>query len=309
MEVLLTGRNGFLGKEIYDSISSKYNVDSIVRNSALAKVESCIQADLSVAIPDITNRYYDLVIHVAGKAHVVPKTQKEEESFYIENLNISKNLLNALDRTNKKPKQFIFISSVAVYGLNTGIAITEAVDLNAIDPYGKSKIDSEQLLTSWCNKNNIVLTILRLPLIAGENPPGNLGDMIKTVNKGRFPLIAGGQAKRSMILARDIPVFIDKVKSVGGIYNLTDGYDPSFKELAYALNKSDKSRLLSIPLPIAKVMAIAGDVISKLISKDLPFNSRKLEKMTCSLTFSNKKALNAVDWKPTPVLDYYKNSR
>lgn len=310
MEILLTGRNGFLGREIYKYFtSSDHKVCSVVRSSVSNKSAWHIKADLAKFPAQIPDQRFDLVIHAAGKAHVVPKTSAEKETFYNENFNISKNLLAGLNQLAEKPKQFVFISSVAVYGLDAGTEITESTGLNAADPYGKSKIASELLITTWCEANNVVLTMLRLPLIAGENPPGNLGAMVKALNKGRFPLIADGTAKRSMVLAKDIPAFIDKIKSIGGIYHLTDGYDPSFKELAYALQKSNKSSLLTIPLPIAKIMAITGDVISKLISKDLPFNSSKLEKMTSSLTFSNKKAINVVDWRPTPVLDYYKNFR
>jgi nucleoside-diphosphate-sugar epimerase len=306
MEILLTGRNGFLGKEIHLFFAGKHNISSIVRSYVTDTAEQSISVDLSKNTAELS-KHYELVIHAAGKAHVIPKTQEEKDAFYAENLAVSTNLLKSLDNFEQKPTCFTFISTVAVYGLETGVAITENAALNGSDPYGKSKIDSEQLITAWCKKNNVTLTILRLPLIVGDNPPGNLGDMIKAIEKGRFPLIDGGKAKRSMVVAQDIPMFIDKVKAIGGTYHLTDGYDPSFKELANALKKSDKGRLLSIPLLVAKVMAFAGDIISKIISKELPFNTRKLEKMTSSLTFSNKKAMDTVDWKPTSVLDFYKN--
>lgn len=312
MEVLLTGRGGFLGKGIYQYFnSSDCSVCSVIRSSVADESDWYVTADLAKFPPQmIPDQRFDLVIHAAGKAHVVPRTPAEKEAFYTENLNISKNLLAGLNQLVKKPTQFVFISSVAVYGLDAGTEITEITGLNAIDPYGKSKIASEELITTWCKANNVVLTILRLPLIAGENPPGNLGDMIRVINKGSFPLIADGRAKRSIILAKDVSVFIDKIKSIGGIYHLTDGHDPSFKELAEAISqKSGKGKLLSIPFSIAKIMAIVGDVLTKLTSKDLPFNSRKLEKMTSSLTFSNEKAINAVDWKPTSVLDYYRNAQ
>jgi hypothetical protein len=53
-------------------------------------------------------------------------------------------------------------------------------------------------------------------------------------------------------------------------------------------------------------MAFTGDIVSKITSKEMPFNSRRLDKMTSSLTFSNDKATKTAGWKPTSVLDYYK---
>jgi nucleoside-diphosphate-sugar epimerase len=305
MGILLTGRNGFLGKEIHSFFIPKHKINSIVRSFPADRTEQVIISDLAKVAPDLSELNYDIIIHAAGKAHVLPKTQEEKDSFYTENVAISKNLLGALEQLEYKPKQFIFISSVAVYGLDFGRSITETTQLSATDAYGKSKVESEKLITAWCDKHNVILSILRLPLIAGENPPGNLGDMISAIKQGRFPLIANGKAKRSMVLARDVSVFIDLIKSVGGIYHLTDGHDPSFKELTHALMGSDR-KVLSIPLSIAKVMAFVGDTISKISSKELPFNSRRLEKMTSSLTFSNNKATKTAGWKPTSVLDYYK---
>jgi nucleoside-diphosphate-sugar epimerase len=305
MEILLTGRNGFLGKEIYSFFIPKHKINSIVRSFPADRTEKVKAVDLSEDIPDLYGLNYDIVIHAAGKAHFIPKTQEEKDSFYTENVSISKNLLAALEQLKHKPKQFIFISSVAVYGLDNGIGISEDVSLNATDAYGKSKIESEKLITAWCVRHNVVLTILRLPLIAGENPPGNLGDMISAIKRGRFPLIANGMAKRSIVLAKDVPVFIDLVRNVGGIYHLTDGHNPSFKELTNVLMRGGR-KAFSIPLPIAKLMAFTGDIVSKITSKEMPFNSRRLDKMTSSLTFSNDKATKTAGWKPTSVLDYYK---
>lgn len=307
MEILLTGRNGFLGQEIHRFFASA-EICSVVRTTPNNPLERHTQADLTKEAPPL-RKGVDLVIHAAGKAHVIPQTPEEKRVFYEENVSISANLLSALSRLAKKPTYFVFISSVAVYGLASGTAISETAPLLATDPYGRSKITSEELISSWCKENNVCLTILRLPLIAGENPPGNLGDMKRAIEKNRFPVIGDGKAKRSMILNADIPQFIDKIKSVGGVYNLTDGTDPSFSELANVLKKTNGGNLLSIPLPFARVMAFVGDIISKITSKEFAFTSRKLQKMTHDLTFSNAKAVSTVDWQPTSVLQYYKSLR
>ncbi|SOE21814.1 Nucleoside-diphosphate-sugar epimerase [Spirosomataceae bacterium TFI 002] len=308
MRILLTGRSGFLGKEIFKYFNSKFEVLSILRNQPPTDSELYLQCDLSQQYPKLIDDHFKIVIHAAGKAHFFGQSTVDKESIYTENVLITQNLISALSELSIKPNQFIFISSVAVYGREKGIDIDENFSLNASDPYGKSKIVSEELISSWCTKNNVTLTVLRLPLIAGDNPPGNLGDMISAIKKGRFPLIDKGRAKRSMILLTDIPIFIDKIRSKGGIYNLTDGYDPSVRELAISIKKTKNKEPFSIPLYVAKLLALIGDMISSLTLKNFPITSPKLNKITTSLTFSNKKALLATNWKPSSVLNYYSQS-
>lgn len=104
------------------------------------------------------------------------------------------NLLRGLEK-NKLPKEFVFISSLAVYGKEEEVNINENYPLNAKDPYVLSKINSEKLIQDWCKKDNVICTILRLPLLVGESPPGNLGAMIKA-NKGYYFNIGGDKAKK-----------------------------------------------------------------------------------------------------------------
>jgi nucleoside-diphosphate-sugar epimerase len=106
------------------------------------------------------------------------------------------------------PKQFVFISSVSVYGLIEGENIDESHPLLALDPYGKSKIEAEKLVKEWCKERNVICTILRLPLVVGVNPPGNLGTMLRAIKNGYYFNIAGGNANKSMVLASDISKFL-----------------------------------------------------------------------------------------------------
>jgi UDP-glucose 4-epimerase len=57
-----------------------------------------------------------MVVHCAGKAHVVPNTTLEKEEFYRVNLDGTENLLSTLE--NSLPNTLVFISSVAVYRLD-----------------------------------------------------------------------------------------------------------------------------------------------------------------------------------------------
>ena len=104
-------------------------------------------------------------------------------------------------------------------------------------------------------------------------------------------------------MVQDIANLIPLLARKGGIYNVCDSYQPTFRELeALICNQMNKSLPLSIPYWLAKGMALIGDCLGK----KAPLNSLKLNKITKSLTFSNEKAMRELGWKPTNVLENFK---
>ena len=157
MNVLLTGANGFLGKIIVETLEKEYQILTLSRNSGIYRV--CLDKEVPVF-----RETCDLVIHAAGKAHSVPKTEAERKQFNDVNVVGTENLLKGLEKAGI-PEQFVFISSVSVYGQESGININEEHALQAKDPYGLSKIEAEKTVTEWCKKQSVVCTILSLPLL------------------------------------------------------------------------------------------------------------------------------------------------
>lgn len=296
MNILVTGANGFLGRFISMELEKEFQILSLSRN--FGKYQVCLDKEVPYF-----QETFNLVIHAAGKAHSVPKTELEKKQFYDVNVKGTKNLLKGLEN-RVIPKQFVFISSVSVYGQEFGINISEENPLDAKDAYGLSKIKAEEIVIKWCQMNNVICTILRLPLLVGEGAPGNLGAMMKGINKGYYFNIGGGVAKKSMVLVKDVVAFIPKVATIGGIYNLTDGYHPSFYELSTAIAKQKNKRTpFNFPLFIAKLMGYTGD----LLGNKFPINSLKLKKIISNLTFDDTKAREVAGWKSHGVLESLKN--
>jgi len=292
--ILLTGASGFLGKYIHAKLSkSGFTIITLGRNAC------DIGCDLAVEIPELPSTI-DYVVHAAGKAHSVPKTQKEGEAFYEVNYKGTVHLLNAIKASKSPVKSIIFISSVAVYGRFEGSLIDEEFPLNANDPYGKSKILAEQCIETYGLEEKINTCILRLPLIAGHIAPGNLGSMIKAIKKGWYLSIGKADVKKSVVLAEDVAEVIPKLFEVTGIYNLTDGWHPTFRELEKSIATSlDKRNPLRIPQTFATLMAKTGD----LLGKKSPINSLKLKKIQSELTFSDLKGRTEIGWNPKKVVD------
>jgi nucleoside-diphosphate-sugar epimerase len=297
MKVLLTGATGFLGKSIIEILSQDNIIFSLSRTSG----------DYRVALENEIhnfNQSFDLVIHAAGKAHSVPKTVGEKKQFYDVNVLGTQNLLKGLEASGV-PKQFVFISSVAVYGQEQGFNIAENFPLAATDAYGLSKIEAEALVQEWCIQQHVLCTILRLPLLVGEKPPGNLGAMIRAIEKRYYFNIGGGKARKSMVLAQDVASFIPKFAAVGGTYNLTDGFHPDFMELSSVISKHKNKKMpFNLPLIVAKAFGLVGD----LLGNKVPINSAKLKKITSDLTFDDSKAREKAGWKSQGVLEYLKSN-
>ncbi|MDD3490077.1 MAG: NAD-dependent epimerase/dehydratase family protein [Paludibacter sp.] len=296
MNLLFTGASGFLGINILELLRQHYLITTV----GLTAIDN-IQCNIAEEIPELSEKY-DIVLHAAGKAHSVPKTEAESKVFFDVNLQGTKHLCAALENTGL-PKSFIFISTVAVYGIETGENITEDYPLNGTCPYSLSKIQAEQFLKEWCGVNNITLTILRPSLIAGPNPPGNLGAMIKGISTGKYLSIGGGKARKSVLMVQDIANLIPLVADKGGVYNVCDSHHPSFRELEELICRQlNKSGVISVPFCVAKLLANVGD----LLGKYAPINSDKLSKITKSLTFSNEKARSTLGWEPLNVLDNFR---
>lgn len=289
MKVLLTGATGFLGHYIESHLPEE--VITLGRG-----IKNTIQADLAKEIPKLPE--IDMIVHNAGLAHTVPKTEKEKEEFFRVNLGGTKNLITGIDRLTNKPHAIVFISSVAVYGKDFGSLISEKQKPNPQTPYAISKWEAEQLLEKYCEKNGIGLTILRLPLVAGARKvPGNFGAMIKAIKKGYYFRINGLSVRKSMVLAEDVGKLIPTLYNKSGVFNLTDGVNPSLGDLESYISGYYKKRIYTVPLSLVKFACAFGNRI-----RGFPIDSYKLEKLSSSLTFDDARAREVLDWKPSPVI-------
>lgn len=296
MNLLFTGASGFLGQNTLPFLNKFY----FIRTVGLTEKDD-YKVNLANDVPLLRERF-DIVLHAAGKAHTVPKNETEEKVFFDVNVQGTKNLCAALE-VSGIPRSFIYVSTVAVYGLEYGDQITEEYPLNGTSPYAISKIQAENFLIEWCSKNGVILSIVRPSLIAGPNPPGNLGAMIAGIKSGRYFSIGGGIAQKSVLMVQDIAHLLPSLCEKGGIYNVCDSEHPSFGQLEEIISAQlGKSKLLSIPYTLAKFIAIVGD----FLGEKSPINSNKLEKITKSLTFSNEKARRELNWEPINVLSNFK---
>lgn len=275
-KILFTGGYGFLGRKVAPLLTD--------RGFDIEIVDIANGYDLTKCVPDL--RICDVVVHAAGKAHSVPKSKEEENVFFDVNVNGTKNLCAGLLKLDRLPNLLLFVSTVAVYGVDSGIMIDEKHELKGQSAYALSKIEAEAFLTKWCKENGVRLVILRPALLIGDDAPGNWGAMVNGIKNGRYMSIAEGKARKSVFRVEKLAEVIETMirnENTSGEFNVCDNTHPSFYELEGEIcDKLGKKRPINIPYFVAKGLALIGDCMGK----NAPINSDKLKKITSELTFS-----------------------
>lgn len=90
MKLLFTGASGFLGNNVRPFLERVYDVTTV----GLTQQDN-YTVNIAKEVPELHERY-DIVLHAAGKAHSIPKTDAERQAFFDVNLQGTKNLCAAL---------------------------------------------------------------------------------------------------------------------------------------------------------------------------------------------------------------------
>lgn len=292
-KVLISGAYGFLGSYIRNAqIEAGNQIETLGRDQRNNYIID-LSANRNIQID--SRPHHNTVIHNAGVAHSVKDQTEQRKLMHAVNYEGTQRLLEILQK--RPPQKFIFISTVAVYGKEEGVNISEETCPNPKDDYGSSKYAAEQLIEKWARNNEVNLSIYRLPLVVGKYAPGSLSQMISAIKKGYFFTIGSGNAKKSMVLAKDVARLTTRPTPYG-IYNLTDGEHPSFRMLSDAIAMQLGVRKpIQVTPAIAKFLGILGDII-----RSSSFNTRTFVKLTSELTFDDDKARKTLGWKPCSVL-------
>ena len=128
--ILITGANSYIGKSLEKWLSKRQSEYSINTIDIL---------DDSWKSMSFSN--YDIIFHVAGVAHI-KDTKKNDSLYYKVNRDLTAEI--AKKAKNDKVKQFLFLSTMSVYGIETGIITRDTVP-EPKSNYGKSKLEPKRI--------------------------------------------------------------------------------------------------------------------------------------------------------------------
>jgi len=193
-QVLITGKDSYIGRNIAAFLpGEQYAVRELdVRGGVDASAFSG----------------QDAVIHVAGIAH---RKETPENAPLYHKVNCELAVETAKIAKANGVKQFIFFSSMSVYGQTTG-HITADTQPAPNTYYGKSKWEAEQQLAALAD-DQFRIAVLRPPMIYGKGCPGNYPRLAGLARK--LPFFPKAANQRSMLYIGTLCAFVEKLLASG----------------------------------------------------------------------------------------------
>jgi len=226
-KILVTGLGSYIGNS-FEQYMKENHADDYMIDKVSVRNESWRKQDFSE---------YDCVFHVAGLAH--QKETKENAQLYQE-INCDLTIEIAKKAKEDGVSQFIFLSSMSVYGMNMGV-INRDTKPNPKSNYGRSKLAAEQGLIDLADESFCVC-ILRPPMVYGKGCKGNFNAVCTMVRK--LPFFPYVKNKRSMVYIDNLSSFVKLCvdEKLDGIYFPQNKEYVSTAELAqgiaFAMNKN-----------------------------------------------------------------------
>ena len=247
-KILITGKDSYIGTSLEKWLSQwpdKYTVDTVDMTSASWK-----EKDFSK---------YDVVFHVAGIAHV-SSDPKLKNLYYKVNRDLT--IATARKAKNEGVQQFIFMSSIIVYGDSPSNGV---IDRNTVPKpsnfYGDSKLQAEEGIKPLENES-FKIVILRPPMIYGKGSKGNYPRLAKLARK--VPVFPDIDNQRSMLhidnLCEFIKLMIDNKES-GLFFPQNKEYVKTSEMVRLIADVHGKKiRLMKVFNPFIKLMYRIGTV-------------------------------------------------
>ena len=199
---------------------------------------------------------YDVVYHVAGLAHSTPD-ESQKDLYYHVNTDLCYE--TALKAKHAGVKQFIFMSSIIVYGsgeIGKPRVITKDTPLTPDNFYGDSKKQAE-IKIKPLNDENFKVCIVRPPMIYGKGSKGNYPLLAKFAKK--TPIFPTLNNERSMLYVGNLVEFIRLMieNKESGVFLPQNEECVSSKDLVRLVSSINEHKVLFTGIfnPILKLMS------------------------------------------------------
>lgn len=201
-KVLITGANSYIGtffeKYLKTNFPNAYQIDTL----------DMIKPEWKFF--DFSN--YDTVFHVAGIAHAdVGQVSEERKKLYYK-VNCDLAVETARKAKKEGVKQFIYMSSIIVYGESAPLGKTKVIYCDTkpkpVNFYGDSKLQADIQLEKL-SQDGFCVCIIRPPMIYGPGSKGNYQLLSKLAKK--LPIFPNIKNQRSMLYVGNLCFFIKNI--------------------------------------------------------------------------------------------------
>ena len=224
MKVLITGSNGFIGKNLISHLQEEKDLEIVTFD---------INDDFSKIENNINN--IDFIFHLAGV-----NRPKEEKEFFEGNSGLTGEIVKILKENNKK----------------TPIAITSSIQADLDNAYGKSKKMAEEELLMYSEFSKAKVFIYRLPNVFGKWCRPNYNSAVATfchnIARGEEVWISDPSREMSLVYIDDVVRCLissmENKKALSGYVNIDVEHKATLGYIVELLNSFVESRTnLTVP--------------------------------------------------------------
>jgi UDP-glucose 4-epimerase len=181
MKLLIPGGAGYIGSHMVKYAQEKNHEVVVLDNFSTGHewaIKDCEVLKVNLLDEErlqslLKGRSFDGVIHFAAKSLVAESVVKPD-LYYRNNVVGTLNLVNEMIRNNIE--NLVFSSTAAIFGNPVSEKISENHPKKPINPYGKSKLMVEDMLSDISISEQINITALRYFNAAGADLSGNIGE-------------------------------------------------------------------------------------------------------------------------------------
>jgi nucleoside-diphosphate-sugar epimerase len=273
--IAVTGAGGFIGRAFCAHAATRglrlrrfvRRQDDRVRDAGHGHGGADVQViDLARAsTDDLAARLTDVrvVIHLAGRAHVLREAEAHDEAAYrAGNEHVTARLAEAAVVAGVR--RFVFASSVKVNGERTrrGRPFRPGDSVVPQDAYARSKHAAEMALARAAHGTPMDALVLRLPLVYGPYARGNFRRLVEAVRERRWLPLGAIDNRRSLLgidnLLGALHATIDVPHPLAGVHFVADADSVSTPDLVRAIARAlDLSpRLVAVPVPLLRLAGV-----------------------------------------------------
>lgn len=295
-KILVTGGGGFIGTNlVYELIKQGADVKVIELPTKdckhLPKNVSVIKADINKKI-QLKNAFKDveIVFHLAARTDLNGTSLDD----YKTNTSGTKNVIEEAV-TSKKLKRIVVYSTQLVTGLfNETRFIDETEQYKTKTIYGQSKIQTERITVSLCNKYKVPYTIIRPTSVYGpygEEPYKNYFKMVKI---GKYFHFGKADNLVSMAYVKNLVnltiLLSDHSKAKNEIFYGTDFHPYTMRQFTNAVATYYDKKIMTVPYPVAFLVAYILGIV-KFFGIPVPLYPFRLKNIVMNYCYDIQKSV------------------